>query len=229
MKNLIIAVIAITTLSLQAQKKVQKSTAYSDQEVSIEFPFASSIQIKTWNKASIKVEAEARTTEKKYTDLFDVAIKNEGSKIAISSNTKEIFKAQERESGDLSNLHINHLDHEFKYTLYVPRDIKFELSSITGNVSSDFLQGKIQMSLVTGNINIKEFRGDLKLKTVTGKINMPSKNTSLEAKTLLGSISGIDDPKFIKKESFIGREIKLVSDAENHLSLDTVKGDIHLD
>lgn len=228
MKNLIIAFIAITTFSIQAQKKVQKDTDYNGQEVNVEFPFASSIEIKTWDKASIKIEAEAKTEKKKYTDLFAVDIEKTASKIEISSNTKEIFKIHEKEEGILSNLHINDLDHKFTYILYVPKDIEMDLSSITGSINADFLQGKIQMDLVTGDINIKEFKGDLKLKTVTGEINMPIKNTSLEAKTLMGSIYGAEDPKFIKKDSFIGHEIKMNSESGNYLTLDTVNGDIHL-
>lgn len=229
MKNLIIAFIAITTFTLQAQKKVQKNIDYNGQHVIVEFPFASTIEIKTWNKATIQVDAEAETEKQKYTDLFDVTIENGSSKIEISSNTKEIFKIHEKEEGVFSKLHINDLDHKFTYTLYVPKDIELELSSITGNVSSNFIQGKIQMDLVTGDINIKEFKGDLKLKTVTGEINMPVKDTSLEAKTLMGSIYGAEDPKFIKKDSFIGHEIKMNSESSNYLTLDTVNGDIHLD
>ena len=122
----------------------------------------------------------------------------------------------------------NH-EFDFSYTIYVPKGVELELSSITGNLTSEFLKGDISIQLVTGDIDIKKFEGDLKLKTVTGKISLPANDTSFTAETVMGNIHAVPNAGLVKKDRFVGQEMVLdLADSKNRLSLNTVTGDINL-
>ena len=225
MKKLALILFVFVGLTAQAQRNVEKEVAYKDQPVQVDLAFASEIEMKTWNRQLIKIEASVQTEEEKYTEMYELEIKASDSKIIIGSNTKEIFEAHRKASSGW----YNDLEHEFNYTLFVPEGVKLELASITGSVTSQFLQGNIRMDLVTGNINIEKFKGELDLKSVTGKIDLPVKDSSYSAKTVMGSIHGNQDPKAERKSKFVGEEVNRdLQGSQNRLTLNTVTGDIYL-
>lgn len=224
MKNLSILLVLLISLNVQAQKKVEKEVSYGGQQVVVDLDFASDIEMKTWKKSAIKIVASVKTEEEKYTEMYELEVNSNDSRIEIGSNSKELFEAHKDENGGWNN----DLDHEFNYTLFVPEGVELELSSITGNVTSESLQGDIKIELVVGNVDIRKFSGSLELSSVTGKINLPVKDSSYTAKTVMGNIHG-NDPAAEKKKGFIGQEvIKDLSNARNQLTLSTVTGDIFL-
>ena len=118
---------------------------------------------------------------------------------------------------------------DLNYVIFVPENIQLEVSSIIGNVTSEYLKGDIEINLVTGNINIEEYEGNFDLSTVTGKISLPAKDTSFNATTVMGKIKAADDLKAEKKDQFLGEEIALnLKGSKNRLKLKTVTGDIVL-
>lgn len=225
MKKLILAFLVLTCLNVQAQKKIEKQTDYKNESVEMKFDLASSIEVKTWKKQSIVVEASIVTKDPEETNKFDINLTRDGSKIKFESNSKEIFGVDEDNNCVINNED----DFEFIYVVYVPEGVKLEVSSITGSLSSEFLKGDISVDLIVGNIDIKKFEGDLQLKTITGKISLPVKNASFKAKTVMGEIYASANPDLQKKEHFVGQEMSLsINNTVNHLSLTTVTGDIYL-
>ncbi len=229
MKNLIIAVIAFATLTLQAQKKIQKEINYKDQSVEMEFAFASGIEIKSWDKPTIRIEAIAETNDEKYTDMFELKLQKDASKIKVSSNSGDIFKAYQKEKEGLAMLYDKSLDHEFKYILFLPKNVRLDISSITGSIASEFVQGNITAELISGDIDIKEYKGDLKLKTISGEINLNYMDSSLIAKTITGDIHTNNSQKLIRKNKLVGEEVSIqLGYTQNSLTLHTISGDIYL-
>ena len=189
------------------------------------FDLANSIEIRTWNKDLIQVEASAETEDRRDSEKFDIQIEKDRSGIRITSNSREIF---ELDKDDRLIVNGNE-DFEFNYTVYVPEGVELEVSSILGKVTSKFLKGDITVEVVTGDIEIKEFEGELRLKSVTGKISLPVKEVSFSAETVMGEIYAHSDPRLQKKNSFIGQEIRLdLEKNPNRLNLKTVTGDIYL-
>ncbi|MCM8567981.1 DUF4097 family beta strand repeat-containing protein [Gramella jeungdoensis] len=229
MKNLFSFLFLLMSFSIYAQKEITKEVKYENQSVKVEFPFASDIQIKTWDKSTIRVEAKIETEEEKYTEMFALQINSDDSSINIESNSKDMFEAyHEEKKGSAKKIH-GMLDHEFNYVLYIPKNVKLKLNSITAKVFSDFLQGDIEVEVVSGDIVIKEHKGNLQLNSVAGKINVACKNASLNAKTLTGEIHTSEKLKLERKNNFIGHEVTLQpANAENTLNLTTVSGDIYL-
>lgn len=228
MKKLLFLLFLITSFGLTAQREFKKEIDYNNELVEVDLRFASDIKIKTWDKSGIKVEASVALEEEEYYEMFDLKIASDDSRISISSNSEEIFKAH-HENKTVILKYSDGLDHEFNYTLYVPKGVNLKVSSITANVTSDFLVGNIAVNLVSGDIDIKKYSGDLKLKSVAGKIDVNYKDASLKAKTLTGEIYARNELKLEKKKSFIGQEIEnQLVDSGNSLTLDTVSGDIYL-
>lgn len=225
MKNLVVAFLVFTSFSLNAQKLVEKQVDYQGENVEIKLDLASNIEVETWDKSAILVKASVETEDPKHIKKFDLLVTRKGSGLEIASNSKELFKM----AGD-DNLVINEDDEfEINYTIYLPKGVQLDLSSITGNLISEYLEGDIAIELITGNIEIKKFEGDLKLKTVTGKINLPAKNTSFQAETVMGEIYANADPNLVKEERFVGQEMRLdLGETKNRLTLNTVTGDIYL-
>ncbi len=223
MKRMSLILFVLIGLNVQAQKNIEKEVAYKGQPVSVELSFASDIEMNTWNKSFIKIEAIVDTEEKKYAEQYDLQVNSSDSGIKITSNMKDIIKDYHDEFGQR-----NDLKQEVRYTLFVPEGVALDLSSVTGNVTSESLHGDFKIDLVVGSIDIKKFKGSLNLNSVTGKLNLPVKDSSYSAKTVMGDIHGNDPDAEIKK-GFVGQEmIKDLRNSENNLTLSTVTGDIYL-
>ncbi len=228
MRNLFMLLFLLTSLGLTAQKELKKEIDYNNELVQVDLKFASDIQIKTWDKSIIQVEASVEFKEEEYYEMFDLTISSDESRIEISSNSEDIFETHHENNRSIIN-YSDAPDHEFNYTLYVPKGVDLKVSSITANVTSDFLQGNIAVNLVSGDINIKKYSGDLELKSVAGKIDVNYTDASLKAKTLTGEIYTREELKLEKKKKFIGQEIENeLANTANSLTLDTVSGDIYL-
>lgn len=225
MKKFILAFVLFSGLAAQAQKKIQKEIKFQDQPVEVDLAMANSIEFKTWKKSLIQVDASIKTNNPKDFENYRIQVKEESGIIKIISNSKEIFRGKE-----CDELVINRTNEaDFNYIIYVPENIELEVSSVIGNVNSDFLKGDIEINLVTGNINIENFEGDLDLRTVTGKISLPAKDSSFNATTVMGKIRTADNLKAEKKDQFLGEEMALnLKSSKNRLKLETVTGDIIL-
>ncbi|SDL55757.1 hypothetical protein SAMN04488034_10548 [Salinimicrobium catena] len=225
MKKFILAIILFSGLAVQAQKKIQKEIKFQEQPVEVDLALANSIEFKTWNKSLIQVDASVETEDPQDAERYELEVREESGGIRIVSNSEKIFK--DKECGELVINRTNEVD--LNYVIYVPEDIQLEVSSIIGNVTSEYLKGDIEINLVTGNINIIKFEGDLDLRTVTGKISLPAKDSSFKATTVMGKIRAADDLKVEKKDQFLGEEIALhLKGSKNRLNLKTVTGDIFL-
>lgn len=225
MKNLLLAFLVFGCVTVQAQRKVQKQIDYNNELVEIEFPLASHIELRTWDKASIVVEASAETEDPEDAEAFNVEIDKSGSNIRIASNTKKMFGVDDKAGRAMHN----EGDFDFNYVVYVPEGVQLNVSSVLGNLTSEFLKGDISIGLVTGDIDIEEFEGDLQLKSITGKIRLPVKKASFKAKTLMGQIYANEDSAVKKNDEFIGQEMSLNSPkSRDQLSLETITGNIYL-
>lgn len=230
MKNVILLIVALLALNVHGQKKINKELAYQGEIVEAEFDFASSIEIVSWDKPSVKVEIEAWTEDEKYTELFTLNVREGNGRIEMSSTGKEVFKAYQRDH-ELStrSIRTNSIDHEFKYTLYVPKNVVLELSTINGNIHSEYVEGEITANLINGAIEIDRYKGNLRLESINGIIKLPGKDSSIKAKTITGSITTNPSLAVKHKDRFIGEEIELLrTNSSNSLDLHTVNGKIIL-
>jgi hypothetical protein len=223
MKTFSLLLFVLLIVNVQPDKKVEKEVAYKGQQVVADLDFASDIEVKTWKNPAIKIVASVKIEDEKYKDMYELKVNSNNSKIEICSNSAELIDAYHDEFGQR-----NDLKQEINYTLFVPEGVKMELSSITGSLNSEFLQGDFKLDLVVGDVNIEKFKGNLELDAVTGKIKLPVKNSSYKVKTVMGNIYN-NDSGATKKKGFVGQEMfKDLQNSQSQLTLSTVTGDVYL-
>ncbi|WP_299430564.1 DUF4097 family beta strand repeat-containing protein [uncultured Maribacter sp.] len=235
MKNitafLLLSLISLTTY---AQKTIEKNIEYNQQFIDVEVKFASLIEVKTWDKSSVYFKATISTKDNKHQDKYKLRV-NEGSNtISINSEAKPLFKAFHKEWNDNNpnkkRRYYNTGDiYEFNYVIYVPKNAKFKISSINGDLKSEVIEGEFEANLINGNIDIAKYSGELELSTINGEIDLKMVDANLIAKTIHGDIYADDKLKFTSKDRHVGQKISgSLGNGSNQLRLNTINGNIYL-
>ncbi|MCB0371461.1 MAG: hypothetical protein KDD31_00465 [Muricauda sp.] len=232
-KWIITAFVGLATLSLTAQKVIEKNFSYSGQSIDLEVKFASQIDVKTWDKSTVYFKADITTEDGKYLDLYKLDIDESSSSISIASNVKAIFQAFKDEwdktHSNKKGYYFSGDTYEFNYVLYVPKGATFKVSSINGDLKSDVIEGDFTADLINGDIEIKKYSGDMELKTINGAIDLVMKNTELEAQTLNGSIYADEKMNLRSDDRMVGQKVVgSFGDAAHRLKLNTINGDMFL-
>ncbi|MCW5516470.1 hypothetical protein [Muriicola sp. Z0-33] len=235
MKKLVtLALMGLISLSMNAQKVIEKNLAYKNQYIDADLKFASDIEVKTWDKQTVYFKAEVTTKDGKFLDAYALDIDESGGKIAITSKAEPVFKKFQdewnRENPDKKRRYYNSGDwYEFNYILYVPKDAKFKVSSINGHLKSEVIEGDFKADLINGDINIKKYSGDLDLSTINGEIDLRMINTSLVAETIHGNIYADEKLRFKSTDRHVGQKLQGSFDsATNNLKLNTINGNMYL-
>ena len=235
MKNLkITLLLSLISLSINAQKVIEKNIDYNHQKITIDVKFASNIEVKTWEKSSVYFKAEINTKDNKYQDLYKLDINENRNNISITSKPEPIFKEFQKEwnknNPNKKNRYYNTGDHyKFKYIIYLPKNASSIISSINGDLQSEVIEGKFTADLINGDIDIKKYAGDLDLKTINGEIDLTIKNTSITAETIHGDIYVDEKLKLNSKNRHVGEEIWGNTDnAIHNIELSTINGNMYL-
>lgn len=245
MKKLVITILLVVIgFTANAQRVIEKNIEYKDRVVNIEVPFASDIEIKTWEKPTVYVKADLTTEDGKYLDLYELEVKESNQKIDIVSKAEAIFKKHQEDnkkeyskrtnkegnnfvSGDV--IYTDGIEYEFNYVIYVPTGAEVKLSSINGHLNSEVLEGNFAIDLINGNINIKKYSGDLDLSTINGEIDISLKDSNLEAETIHGNIYADEGLKFTSDSRVVGQHIERKNGSgKNNLQLSTINGNMYL-
>ena len=234
MKNLgITLIVGLISLSINAQKVIEKDIPYNDQYIDVELKFASDIEIKTWDKSSIYVKADISMEEEKYMDMFELDIDQGANQISIGSNSEKIFKKiwddYEEKYGKRKRYFSTGDEYEFDYVVYVPKNSRVKVSSINGSLQSEIIEGNFTADLINGNIEISEYSGNLDLKTINGEIDLKMINADLVAETIHGNIYADEKLKFDSTNRHVGQKISgSHGKGLNRLRLNTINGNMYL-
>lgn len=218
------------TLSAFAQKSIEKSIAYKDQDIEFDMKFAKNITLKLWDKSTIELKGTISTLGERYLDLYKLEVDENASRIKIASNPEAIFKKfNEDRKNDKNTYYINENEYTEEFTLYVPKKATLKISSINGDLQADVVDGDFKADLINGNIDIAEYNGNLDLSTINGEIDLKVLNTSLKAETVQGQIYADDKLSLNSADQVVGQKIDGSFDtAANSLSLKTINGNIYL-
>lgn len=228
------AFISLISLSLNAQKIIEKNLAYNDQYIDVDLKFASEIDVKTWDKQTVYFKAEVTTKDGKYLDAYALDIDEGSSKIVITSKAEPVFKKFQdewnKENSDKKRRYYNSGDwYEFNYSLYVPKNAKFKVSSINGHLKSELIEGDFTADLINGDIDIKKYSGNLDLSTINGEIDLRMINTTMVAETIHGNIYADEKLSFKSTDRHVGQKLEGSFDkATNNLRLNTINGNMYL-
>ncbi|UJH89839.1 hypothetical protein LZ575_12600 [Antarcticibacterium sp. 1MA-6-2] len=162
MKNLaVLFILSFISFSTQAQRIIEKNINYKNQEINIEVPFASEIELKTWDKNTVYVKADLTMSEGKYLDLYELNIEESNDRIEVISNAEPLFKEWQKDyrrnypgkaedsdkkpknnnvtySGDQIII-TDEMEYTFNYVIYIPEGAEVKISSINGNLYSEVI------------------------------------------------------------------------------------------
>ncbi len=233
MKNLQITILlSCLCFAVNAQKIIEKNIAYNNQTIDLDVAFASEITVNTWNKNEVYFKAIISTKKKKYLDLYQLKVIETKNLIAFTSDTDAIFKAKRKDLKYQNNIKGHYVntddDYEFNYILYVPKNSKFKISSINGNLKSERIEGNFEADLINGDIEIEKYAGDLELNTINGEIDLKMIDAHLVAETIHGDIYADENLKFTVNNRTVGQKISgTTGKGSNILYLNTINGNMY--
>ena len=246
MKNIISSLLILfICVQIQAQTSIEKKIPINNiKNISIELPYANSIEIETWDQKYISIRAIVNIEEGKLDDHFKLKVVERFNSLEIASTYNKLFKKKKSFFDFFSNKNkatiitqsakdekivIDGITIEATYSIYIPKDLELNLKSSTGNVSIVNFIGDLSTDIVSGDITVDEYQGNMKLKTVSGKIDIKINQTdALEIETIIGKIFKANRiSRLVIGEKLIGSLATRKSDG-NSIELTTVSGDIHL-
>ncbi|WP_418500246.1 hypothetical protein [Flagellimonas sp.] len=235
MKKLIVAAfVGLAALSLSAQKIIEKNINYSGQFIDLDVKFASDIEVKTWDKSTVYFKADITTEDGKFLDLYKLDINESSSSITIASDAKPVFEAfydeWNKNNPDKKKRYYTTGDtYEFNYVLYVPKNARFKVSSINGDLKAEVIQGNFTAELINGNIDIKTYDGDMDLQTINGEIDLVMRDSRLVAETIHGNIYADEKLNLKVTDRYVGQKVEGSFDKATHrLKLNTINGNMYL-
>lgn len=233
MKNYIVAIVSLICVTMSAQKIIEKDIKYNGQRIEVEVPFAKHIEVKTWDKPNIYFKADLTTEEGKHLDLYKLNIDEGSSQIKIESDPTDIFKKSQKEYADAhpnkDGNYYNNFEYTFNYVLYVPKNAKFKVKSINGNLDAEVIEGDFTADLINGYINIKKYSGILDLSTINGEIDLKMVDTKMHSETINGNIFADESMNLKSEDRHVGQEVSgSFGNGTNDLRLKTINGYIYL-
>lgn len=229
-----ILLIGFISQAISSQKIIEKNLDFSNQYIEADLKFASHIDVRTWDKNTIYFKADITTRDGRFLDAYKLNIQQNASKINITSEAEGVFRKFQDEwnavHSDKKKRHYNTGDwYTFTYVLYVPKNSKFKISSINGDLSSELIEGDFTADLINGNILIKKYAGTLDLTTINGEIDLRMINANIVAETIHGDIYADKELKFNFGKRHVGQEISgTVAEGKNTLRLNTINGNMYL-
>ena len=226
--------LGLISLTLNAQKIIEKSFDYKGRVIDLDVKFASEIEVKTWDENSVYFKADIHTKDGKFLDDYKLDINETSNEIKITSVAEGVFKKFQDEwnenNKDNKRRYYNTGDwYDSNYVLYVPKNAKFKVSSINGDLKSEIIEGDFTADLINGNITINTYSGNLNLTTINGEIDLKMVNANLVAETIHGDIYADGKLKFSSEDRHVGQKIAgQIADGKNRLRLNTINGNMYL-
>ena len=227
MKNIILAFALIITTSINAQRKIEKSVAVTNnQDVFLHFKFAQNIKIIQWNKNEVLAKAEVTIDDGEGNEAFSLQIEKSSGVVEIYSDFGDYFKNKNRKYRNNHNTTTDIL-----YVVYVPSNVNLKIKSISGDVETDKFSGNLKTDLVSGDVTVKNYSGELWLKTVSGDLDVTIDKAVVNAKTLTGTIYSnlsIDQGNNNKKSSGYNKIRGTINNGKVLVKMETVSGNIYM-
>lgn len=211
MKSIIqILVLALIAVPAFSQRVVDETYEVDNQkELSLEFPYATSIDLEYWDKNEISVNVEVQINEGEDDELFNLNSRKSDGIIRIFTD-KDMFEKADKKR--------NCWNSDIKYVVRLPRNMEISVETISGDINTTFQGNPLWFKTISGDIELK----------VDAK-----KGAQLKAKTISGEIySNVDIEYLDGKEGLrqiVGMKVR--GDIYNggvQLDLETISGDIFL-
>jgi len=183
--GIIYTIICLCTITVQAQTKIEKNFVCSGQEeIVLDIQIADSINIQTWNKNEVYIEASVNINNNKDNDAYITSFENKNNKITLSASfRKDYFKGKNNCCTET----------DIYWQVYIPDNTAFSAESINANISVKGKTEAMKIKSISGFIDLavsEKQSAELEFSTITGTIYSNHSISSSDIKT--GAHSGID-------------------------------------
>jgi hypothetical protein len=213
MKKILFIVLVFlgTAQFVDAGKNITKKVEVNGKKTEIKLSFADTIRVETWNNSYVEIQVSVDIDDNRYNDYYSLNVNEKSGKAEIEE--KVDFEGIKKEKG---NRNLNNFNTDINYHLKVPKDLDFDLSTISGKVELIGCQGEMSINSVSGFIDYsvpENHKANIGLSTVTGDV-----------------YSNLNfDNKLPKEISWVGINHELLfNGGDVEVQLKTVSGDIFL-
>ncbi|GHA30465.1 hypothetical protein GCM10007103_09830 [Salinimicrobium marinum] len=228
MKNLVLLpFIVLFVTATYGQLNVEENFRVTpEQQISLNLKFAGEITVVQWDKQEVKVNASVYVDNGEGNSAYSLKSKESSEGINIFSDFGNYFEQKE-------NTVINNCNSktEISYVVYVPKNCKLKVKSITGNVFSESFSGKLETDLIAGGVELKQYHGELVLKTISGNLDVTMDKANIEAQTLTGTIYSdldISTTQNSKENAMTTKVSGAVNNGGERAKLETISGNIYM-
>ena len=167
MKKSITLALLLLGIQLAAQQSIAKKIPIEGRtNISVELPYAKTIEINTWSKNEVFIEGSVTIEEGKYDDYFKLKIKERANTLSIQSNYGKLFKKEKRffdfssRSNKGTTIKMGHEEDEnltvdgiaitAVYVIHIPQYLALMLKSNSANVISTSFDGNLTTDIISG-------------------------------------------------------------------------------
>jgi hypothetical protein len=209
--TLIIAILVSTFSLVYSQKTIEEKIEVDNQLTEMKLSFADDILLEAWDNDYIEMKVVVNIDDNKYNDYYKLNVEVKNNKIEIIEMVD--FEGIKKMKGNQKNYNFNTT---INYSLKVPKKLKIELETISGEIELLGCQGEMSINSISGFIDYaipQSHKANIELSTITGEV-----------------YSNVEfDKKSAEKISWVGTNHELSLNGGNtEVDLKTVSGDIYL-
>lgn len=208
---LLFVLLFCTVIFAQSQKIIDEKVEVDGQKVLLKLSFADNIIIEAWNNDFIELHVSVDIEDNNFNDYYSLKVEENKTKIEIIE--KVDFEGIKDKKGTKNLYNFNT---DLNYTLKVPKDLKFDLETISGEIELIDCEGEMSINSISGYIDYtipKSCKAKIDLSTITGDVYSNVKF----------------DAKIPEEISWVGTNHNLsLNGGEVDVELETVSGDIYL-
>jgi hypothetical protein len=175
------------------------------------------IEIKTWNRAEVKIDAlkvskaSSKEKAKENADKVKIVVTSEGDLVRVETDYPEKAK----------NLNVS-----VTYVLTVPLGASPSVSTVSGDVTVADIGGDTKATAVSGEVKLGKIGGSVKAKSVSGSVIVQGAKNGASCEVVSGSInvSNVDGDISIKG---VSGDIEL-TDIRGSVTAGTTSGEIYM-
>ncbi len=179
---------------------------------------AGDIEVKTWNKAEVKIDALKISRE----DSMEKARENADKvKIEVLEEGDVLYIKTEYPKERLRSLNVS-----VDFWLTIPEGASININSVSGDINAEKIGGALKAGTVSGEVTLMDIVGTLIASSISGDVTVEKAGKGADCKSTSGEVELKNIVGDVDLNSVSG-DI-LVQDIRGSIDAETVSGDIDL-
>jgi len=208
--------LTLATFSLlgQPKKVVERVSVSGQDQLDLEFSFASNITFELWDRQEVLVEVMVEINDGEDNDIFGLFSRATSSTITIEMDEDMWKKIKKKEKGWKNCSYTS----DINYKVYLPKGLEVTANTISGDYEFSYFGTDMLLKTISGAIDItvpNDYGFDFKAKTISGEVYSDIEVDFPEGKEGLNQIVG---------QNFKGR----INNGGSLSRFETISGNIYL-